>query len=109
MNQALVRALRARNIDVVTVNETNTAGQLDEEQLMLATEQERVLYSHNIADFCQLHAEFLEAEKEHSGIALLAQEYSVGEQLKALSGLLGEKSADEMRNQLEFLSKYLRR
>ena len=46
MNQSWVRALRARNIDVVTVNETNTAGQLDEEQLMLATEQERVLYSH---------------------------------------------------------------
>ncbi|MEM9219498.1 MAG: DUF5615 family PIN-like protein [Cyanobacteria bacterium P01_F01_bin.150] len=86
MNQALVRALRARNIDVVTVNETDTAGQLDEEQLILATEQGRVLYSHNIADFCQLHAEFLEVEKYHSGIALLAQDYSVGEQLKALSG-----------------------
>ena len=85
MNQALVRALRARNVDVITVNETDTAGQLDEEQLRLATEQGRVLYSHNIADFCQLHTEFLATDKEHAGIALLAQDHSIGEQLKALS------------------------
>ncbi len=65
MDQALVRALRARNIDVITVNETDTAGLLDKEQLRLATEQDRVLYSHNIADFCQLHTEFLETDEEH--------------------------------------------
>lgn len=109
MNQALVRALRARSIDVVTVNDTDTAGQLDEEQLRLATEQGRVLYSHNIADFCQLHAKFMETAKEHGGIALLSQEYAVGEQLKALSGLISDKSEKEMKNQLEFLSRYLRR
>lgn len=31
MSQALVRALEARNIDVLTINDTGTAGPLDQE------------------------------------------------------------------------------
>ncbi|HAX77565.1 MAG TPA: hypothetical protein DCY88_17440 [Cyanobacteria bacterium UBA11372] len=108
MDRDLIRALRARNVDVITVLETQTEGQLDEEQLNLATSQNRVLYSHNIADFCQLHTEFIAEGKTHTGIALLSQDYSIGEQLRAILGLVGTKTAPEMQNQLEFLSKYLR-
>jgi hypothetical protein len=108
MNQALVVALRARNIDVLTVNDTKTAGQLDREQLRLATSEGRVLYSHNITDFCKLHIDRMEAGEGHAGIALLAQDYSFGEQLRAISGLIIERSAESMQNQLEFLSRYLR-
>ncbi len=108
MDQALIRALRARNVDVVTVQETNTEGRLDEEQLDLATSQNRVLYSHNIADFCRIHASFLAEGKPHAGIALLPQDYSVGEQLRAILELIARKTAEEMQNQLEFLTSYLR-
>ncbi|WP_445240615.1 DUF5615 family PIN-like protein [Microcoleus vaginatus] len=57
-DQSLLRALRARQVDVTTVNETQTEGLIDEEQLRLAASQNRVLYSHNIGDFCPLHTEF---------------------------------------------------
>ncbi|MEG4321791.1 MULTISPECIES: DUF5615 family PIN-like protein [unclassified Microcoleus] len=59
-------------VDVTTVNETQTEGVIDEEQLRLAATQSRVLYSHNIGDFCQLHTEFIAREESHAGIALLS-------------------------------------
>jgi Domain of unknown function (DUF5615) len=107
-DQSLLRALRARQVDVTTVNETQTEGLIDEEQLRLATTQSRVLYSHNIGDFCQLHTEFLSREESHAGIALLSQDYSVGEQVRAIMELTAHKTAEEMMNQLEFLGKYLK-
>jgi hypothetical protein len=76
-DQSLLRALRARQLDVLTVRDTHTFGLPDIEQLRLATQHNRVLYSHNIRDFCQLHTEFITNTEYHAGIALLAQEYSV--------------------------------
>ncbi|MEG3930404.1 DUF5615 family PIN-like protein [Microcoleus sp. T3_B1] len=107
-DQSLLRALRARQVDVTTVNETQTEGLIDEEQLRLAATQNRVLYSHNIGDFCQLHTEFLGREESHAGIALISQDYSVGEQVRVIMELTANKTAEEMVNQLEFLSKYLK-
>jgi Domain of unknown function (DUF5615) len=107
-DQSLLRALRARHVDVITVKETQTEGHVDEEQLCLATIQNRVLYSHNIGDFCQLHREFFSTGQTHAGIALLAQDYSVGEQVKAILEFTTNRTAEEMHNQLAFLSQYLR-
>jgi hypothetical protein len=107
-DQSLLRALRARQVDVTTVNETQTEGLIDEEQLRLAATQNRVLYSHNIGDFCQLHTDFLTREESHTGIALLSQDHSVGEQVRAILELTAQKTAEEMVNQLEFLGKYLK-
>lgn len=110
-DRSLLRALRARNIDAIAVQETQTEGLeglIDVEQLRLATKQRRVLYSHNIGDFYQLHTEFIASGEKHSRIALLAQNYSVGEQVRAILEFISNKTAEEMESQLEFLSKYLR-
>jgi hypothetical protein len=66
------------------------------------------LYSHNIADFCRIHSEFIAQGKNHSGIALLSQDYSVGQQLRGILELVFNHSAKDMQNQLIFLSQYLR-
>ena len=108
MDKALINGLRARNVDVITVIETKTQSYTDEKQLSLATSLNRVLYSHNISDFCRLHTEFTTESKIHSGIALLAQDYYIGEQLKAIMKFISVKTTDDMQNQLEFLSKYLK-
>ena len=108
MDQALIRALKARNMNVITVLDAQTEGQLDEEQLQLASSQGRVLYSHNIADFCRIHSEFITQGKFHAGIALLSQDYSVGQQLMGILELIFTHSAEDMQNQLIFLSQYLR-
>ena len=108
MEQGLVRALRARNINVLTVNDTKTFGQTDEVQLRRAALDNRVLYSHNISDFCELHKTFVLNEESHAGIVLLSQDYSIGDRLKALSLLVMEYSSEDMFNQLRFLSQFIR-
>ncbi len=65
MDKALINALRARNVDIITVLETKTQSYTDKEQLDLATSLNRVLYSHNISDFCRLHTEFIAESKTH--------------------------------------------
>lgn len=77
----------------------------DDEHLAYAAAQDRVIFSFNIGDFCRLHAEFLADQKSHAGIVVSRQQrYSIGEQMRRLLKLIGTKTADEMRNQLEFLT-----
>ena len=109
MEKALVQALRVRDIDVMTVGETGRVGESDEAQLIWATVQGRVLYSSNIGDFCRLHNDFIAEGRVHAGIILVSQQrYSLGVKLQGILRLVGNKSAEDMVNQLEFFSKYLR-
>jgi len=109
MDLMLATALRNRGVDVRTVNELQTTGDSDEEQLILATGQERVIFSHNIADFCRLHSIFMMENRTHAGIILLDQQrYSTGDILRGLMNLIETVSAEEARNQLIFLGGYIR-
>lgn len=108
IKHSLVVALRNSAVDVMTALDANKISCTDEEQLIWATEQGRILYSFNVADFCRLHTTFLAQDRGHAGIVLARQQrYSVGEQLRGLLKLIATKSAEEMRNQLEFLSAYV--
>jgi hypothetical protein len=77
----------------------------DETQLAHATQQSRVLYSFNVADFCRIHAEWLAAGKSHSGMLLGHQRkrYPVGTQLRALLKLSAHFETADMRDRLEYL------
>jgi hypothetical protein len=80
MSRALVRALRARNIDVTTALEENMIEQPDSVHLDFATSHGRVLYSFNVGDFYRLHTTYLTQGKSHAGIVVSSQQtYSVGE------------------------------
>ena len=105
MDRALVRALRARGVDVTTALEEEMIERGDAEHLEYATAQGRVLYSFNREDFYRLHTTYLAQGKAHAGIILARQQhYSVGEQMRRLLKLIATKSADEMENWVEFLS-----
>ena len=104
MDQDLVRALRARGVDVVTALEAGMIEQPDENHLCRATAQERVLYSFNVGDFYQLHTNFLAEGRSHAGIVLAPQQrFSIGEQLRRLLRLAATRSPEEMQNRVEFL------
>lgn len=104
---ALAHNLRLRGIDVTTVLEAGRAGQTDDEQLEFATAQGRAIYSCNKGDFQQLHTAYLNQGRNHAGIILAPQQrYSIGEQARRLLRLIKTKSAEEMQNSLEFLSKW---
>lgn len=105
MQQALVVALRARRVDVLTASDAGMINRSDEDHLRWAAREERTLYSFNIADYCSLHRQWLERGEPHSGIVLAPQQlYSAGEQLRRLLYLLSKRTAGEMRSRLEYLS-----
>jgi hypothetical protein len=52
---SLVRALRARQIDVLTANEAGQVGLSDADQLAFAISQNRTIFTFNRGDFVQLH------------------------------------------------------
>jgi regulator of sigma D len=107
MDHRFVRALRARKVDITTVGEIGTTRFSDEDQLILAVEQQRVLYTFNVGDFCQLHSTYMSEGQTHAGIIISSQEYSIGEQMRRVLKLIATKSAEEMVNQLVFLSTYV--
>jgi Domain of unknown function (DUF5615) len=101
----LVKALKGRGIDIFTAYDAGMAKFLDEQQLKYAAEQGRVLYSFNIKDYFALHTHFLEQGQSHAGIILAQQKrYSIGEQTRRILKLMAARSAEEMVDQVEFLS-----
>lgn len=105
LDSDLVSALRARGVDVITAREAGLIEQKDEVHLEYATRQGRALLSFNVGDFHRLHTSFLREGKSHAGIILARQQrYSVGEQMRRLLKLIAAKSAEEMSNQVEYLS-----
>jgi len=108
MARGLTVALRARGVDVTSVQDTRLEGATDEKQLNHASEQGRVLYSFNVRHYVALHRTFLQQGKSHMGIILAEQSrrYSVGEQTRRLLRLIAEKSAEDMQDQIVFLSNW---
>jgi len=105
MRHALVEALRKRGVDILTALEAGTIEEPDADQLEYATTCGRAIYSFNVADFCQIHAQWLTERKSHAGIILARQQqYSVGEQMRRLLRLVGALSTEDMQNRVEFLS-----
>ena len=109
MDRQLLRALRARGVDVESALDAGMIERPDEEHLRYATSRGRALFTFNVGDFCRLHSKFLAAEEEHSGIIVARQQiYSVGETMRRLLLLIGAVSAAEMRYRLEFLGHWAR-
>ncbi|MFK0733138.1 MAG: DUF5615 family PIN-like protein [Gloeotrichia echinulata GP01] len=106
--RSLMLALQHRGVDVITTLSVNRLSYPDEEQLIWARSQGRVLYSSNIRDFYGLHTAFLSQEQPHSGMILVHQQrYSIGDLMRGILRLVAAKSAEEMENQVEFLSTWI--
>lgn len=77
----------------------------DEAHLRWAAQEGHALYSFNIADYSREHGLWLARGQAHTGIILAPQQrYSMGEQLQRLLHLLSTRTAEEMRDRLEYLS-----
>lgn len=108
MDQDLVRALRARGVDVRTPLDDGMTERADEEQLRWATRQQRVLYTSNVRDFYRLHADFLGRAEDHAGLVLARQgRYAIGDQMRGLLRLMATRSAEDMHRSAEFLSTWI--
>jgi len=102
---ALIEALRARGLSVLTTTEGRMSERTDEEQLRFAVSEGRVLVSCNVADFARLHSSWMASGQEHSGILLVPQQrWGPGEISRRIVRLLVAAEPHGLHNQLRFLS-----
>ena len=105
MDADLTAALRARRVDLQTAFEAGMMEREDDEHLAYAASQGRVVYTFNRGHFCRLHAEILTRGGSHAGIVVCQQQrFRIGEQMRRLLNLIVARTAEEMRDRLEFLS-----
>lgn len=101
---AVVDALRARGVDLLTTLEAGRTGAIDEAQLRFAVEETRCLYTLNVAHFAKIHQEFLETGRSHFGIVVIPeQRYSIGEKVRRLATLATTVSAEDMIDRMVYL------
>jgi len=96
--RAVVRALRQRGVDVVTVPEVGLLGATDKEHLEWARAEGRVLFTQD-DDFLRLHAMGI----DHEGIAYATQGTSIGDIIRGLMQIFQLLEADDMKAHVEYL------
>jgi len=105
MRASIVRVLQARRIDVMTALDAHLVGRPDIDQLAYTSAEGRVLFSFNRGDFAQLHGDYLRAGREHAGI-IISNQLGTSVIIRQLLKLLHARSAEDMRNWLEYLSNW---
>jgi predicted nuclease of predicted toxin-antitoxin system len=105
MDWDLIKALRARGLDIKSSLEEKMINKTDEEHLEFAANNNWVLFSFNRSDFYKLHTLYTSQGKFLAGIILAnQQQYSVGELLRRILQLAATKTTEGMKNWVEFLS-----
>lgn len=95
-------ALRAVEVDAVTVIDLGLAGSADPEVFAEAIAQDRALLTENVADFTRISAEHLTAGRHHPGLLIaLSSRFSrrpagTPSLVKAILGLVEEQLADRV-------------
>ncbi len=96
--KAVIRGLRERGVEVLTVPEAGMLGASDGEHLAFARREGRVLFTQD-TDFLRLHA----SGAEHSGIVYARQQAAISEMIYGLMLVFELLEPGEMQGQLEFL------
>lgn len=94
--------VRAQGFSVTTVRRENRLGDDDEEHLAFAAAQNRVVVTHNRADFEALAVRYFNEGRTHAGI-VCAFRRSPHEVAARLIRLVNEYAANELKNQLVYL------
>jgi len=95
--------LRHRGFDVLTTIEAKNLGATDEGQLSYAVRTARVLITHNLRHFLDLHKKYLSAGKTHNGIVLIVRQKNPYRIVSRLLQFIHNTSSKEMLNQLHYL------
>jgi hypothetical protein len=98
VSRAVIRGLRQRGIDVLSVPEANLLGASDEEHLAFARADGRVFFTHD-DDFLRLAA----AGVAHAGIVYAPRQTATGETIRGLMLIYQVLEAGDMRGKVEYL------
>jgi predicted nuclease of predicted toxin-antitoxin system len=101
----LLLALRAREVDVLTTVEAGQAEASDAEQLGIARQLGRVIYTANQRDFAKLHRDWINAGTQQAGIVVCTrQQLSPEFQAEQLARLVLSRTRADMMGALLYLT-----
>lgn len=95
---AVIRGLRQRGIDVLSVPEAGMMGATDEAHLVFAFERRRVLFTQD-TDFLRLAATGI----DHAGVVYATQTTSIGDIIRGLFLIYQVLEAEDMLGKIEYL------
>lgn len=102
----LARELRRRGYRVVTTQEAGQRQADDDSQLAYAANHNLALVTYNQGDFCLRHQRYINVERGHAGILIASRKVGLGETLRRLIRLLESVPAEELRDQIRWLSEF---
>lgn len=99
----VAEGLRMRGLRAFSAIEKGMSGKTDTEHFKLASEMQAAIFTHD-HHFVQIAEKFAGEGKEHWGVIFVEMNrLSVGECIKRLALYVELLSAEEMKNQIEFL------
>ncbi len=98
VSRAIIRGIRQRGVDVLSVPEAKMQGAIDQEHLVLAGLEGRVLFTQD-DDFLRLASSGV----AHAGIAYARQGTSTGAIIRGLMLIHQVLNAEEMVGKVEYL------
>ena len=87
-------------MDFLSANEANLEGVPDAEVLALATEQHRILVSHDFQTMPRHFSDFLQTRGYSPGVILVPQSLPIGEAIEELLLIWGASDAEEWENRI---------
>ncbi len=102
---SFAQALKNRGVDVTTTQQSRNRRSSDREQLVFATAEKRVIFTHNKRDFILLHNDYLKSGREHAGI-IVTDQLPIGVLLQRFMKLWFSLNNMDIKNRLEFLSNW---
>ena len=106
-NGDVIRALKRAEIDAESTFTLGMYGRSDDSHLRFAAESGRVVVTANQADFARLHQLWLTDGRHHAGVLVVHQQrWTVGEQVRRLMLFVERRTAEEMRDWMEYLSAF---
>ena len=96
--RAVTEGLRQRGVDVLTAQEAGMREAADEQHLVFALREGRVVFTQD-ADFLRLHA----AGRSHSGIVYASQQTTIGAIMRGLMLIHDMLSPEDTSGHVEFI------
>ena len=103
--RGLVQIFFQEGYDVVHIVDLGGRGMSDSEVMALAEQENRVVLTFNSRDYVPLAIGWFEQAREHPGV-LLSPELSRGELQRRIRVFLENTAADDMCNQIRWLSDF---
>ena len=103
VHRSITEGLRRRGIDVITASEDGREEADDEELLECATALDRILVSQD-DDVLKIATRWQRTSREFAGVSYAIQQHiDIGGTIEYLELIAHLKTADEMRNSIEYL------